>query len=395
MKMIRTFFTLFLALTVITGFAQKKPKISQAKTALEEGDYAEAKSIVDAAIVHEKTKEDPITWFVRGQVYAALDTANNEPGALETSLEAFDKTLELDPDQKKVNTIDFATGTVTNVESKKQGYYSYYYNRALDGYNSENFTDAANYFETAFYIMPSDTNAILNAAYSASLAKDDEKANRNFNKAYEAGVRDMNIFLQLYNYAFKKENFDDALDAIKKGREAYPNDIDLMKYEVNLYIQMEKIDEARQGIEKAIKAEPENTDLLFTLGVLKDESGDKEGALEAYNSALEVDPNHFNSLFNLGVISYNKASELVKEQGSLNYYPGKSRPDANEKKRYEELETMIEEKLKETLPTWEKLYTLNDTDLNVLQTLQYIYNGLKKTEQYNKISSELEALQEK
>jgi len=393
-KMMRTFFTLFLVLAVIAGFAQKKPKISQAKTALEEENYAEAKSIVDAAIVHEKTKEDPVTWFVRGQVYAALDTAGNEPGALETALEAFDKTLELDPGQKKVNTVDFTTGTVVNVDSKKQEYYAHYYNQALVNYNSENFNDAADYFETAFYIMPSDTNAILNAAYAAAYAKNDEKANEHFNKAYEAGLRDMNIFLQLYNYALGKENFDDALDAIKKGREVYPTNIDLMKYEVNLYIQMDKADEARQGIEEALKKEPENADLLFTLGVLKDESGDKDGAVETYNKAIEADPNHFNSLFNLGAIYYNEVSEFVKEQGGLNYYPGKSRPDLNEKKKYEELETMIEKTLKETLPTWEKLYTIDNTDLNVLQTLQYIYKGLKKTEQYDKISSELEAIQE-
>ena len=389
--MIRTFFTLFLASMLMTGFAQKKPKINQAETALEKGDYAEAKLIVDAAIVHEKTKEDPITWFIRGQVYAALDTANNEPGALETSLQAFDKALELDPDQKKINSIDLTTGTVTNVESKKQGYYAYYFNRASNSYNSEDFIDAADCFETAFYIMPSDTNAILYAATAAYYAKDDEKANENYTKAYEAGSRDMNVFLQLYNYQLGKENFDAALDIIKKGRDTYPDDIDLMKYEVNLYIQMDKVEEARESIEEAIKAEPENTDLLFTLGVLKEESGDREGAVEAYNEALKVDPNHFNSLFNLGVISYNEVSAFVKEQGSLNYYPGKSRPDPNEKKRYEELQTAIEETLNDTLPTWEKLYTLNNSDTNVLQTLQYIYKALNKTEQYNKISAELDA----
>ncbi|MDE0470847.1 MAG: tetratricopeptide repeat protein [Ekhidna sp.] len=389
--MIRTFFTLFLAAILTIGFAQKKPKINQAEAALKKRDYAEAKSIVDAAIAHEKTKEDPITWFVRGQVYAALDTANNEPGALETSLQAFDKALELDPDQKKINSIDLATGTVTNVDSKKQGYYAYYFNRASNSYNSENFMDAADCFETAFYIMPSDTNAILYAATAAYYAQDDEKANKNYTKAYEAGSRDMNVFLQLYNYELKKENFDAALDIIKKGRETYPDDIDLMKYEVNLHIQMEKTEEARKSIEKAIEAEPENTDLLFTLGVLKEESGDKEGALDTYNEALKADPNHFNSLFNLGVISYNEVSSFVKEQGSLNYYPGKPRPDPKEKKRYEELQTAIDETLRETLPIWEKLYTLNNSDINVLQTLQYIYKALKKTEQYNKISSELDA----
>lgn len=389
----RTLFTFLLAAICVVGYAQKKPKINQALSAMEDGDYATAKSIIDQAIVHEKTKDDAKTWYYRGQIYAALDTATNEQGALEEALKAFDKALEIDPEQKSINSVDFNTGSIENVDSKRQGYYSYYYNQAITDYNNESFDSSADNFETAYYIMPSDTNAILNAAYAAGAAGDDERSMTNFRKSMDAGVKDRTMFLQLYNYNVTNEQYDEGLVIIQKAREVYPEDVDLMRYEINLYLQLDRVDEAQKGLEEAIVADPENPDLLFSLGVLKDETGDTEGAKEAYNRAIGIDPNHFNSNFNLGVLAYNKVSELVKEQSSLNYYPGKSRPDPKEKKKYEELDAQIQVRLKESLPIWEKCYSIDSTDINVLQTLGYIYKALGNTQQFNKIDAELKAIQ--
>ncbi len=367
----------------VVGYAQKKPKINQALSALEEGNLAEAKSIIDEAIVHEKTKDDPKTWFYRGQIYAALDTANNEPGALDESLEAFDRVLELDPEQKSVNSVDFNTGQVVNVDSKRQGYYAYYYNEAISAYNKEKFGSAADNFETAFYINPSDTNAILNAAYAAVADGDTERAKDNFLKSYDAGVRDKTVFLQLYNYAVTEERFEDGLDIIRKGKKAYPGDIDFSKYEINLLIQLERTEEAKSELENAIEAEPQNADLYFSLGVLKEGLGDKESALESYRKAIEIDPTHYNANFNLGVAVFNEANELIKERNALSY---------KETTKNKELTKKINVQLEKALPIWEKLYSLKSADQTVLETLGYIYNSLGKKDKYNKIQDELDAL---
>ena len=213
----RTFVTIILATICVAGFSQKKPKLNKVQPAIEEGNYGEAKTIVDEAIVHEKTKEDPQTWFLRGQVYAALDTANNEPGALEESLKAFDKALELDPEQKKVSTVDFASGGgIVNIDTKRQGYYAYYYNNAITEYNNQNFEGAAENFETAYFINPADTNAILNAAYAANAAGLDEKAKAAFEKAYEAGSPDKNIFCSFITTQFKTKTMMLPLKPFKR-----------------------------------------------------------------------------------------------------------------------------------------------------------------------------------
>lgn len=377
----RTFLTVILAAICLTGYSQKKPKISTALSEMEKGNLSEAKTIIDAAIEHEKTMNVAKTWYYRGQIYAALDTAANEEGALEESLKSFDKALELDPEQKSINAFT-ATG-LENIDSKKQGYYAYYYNEAINAYNAETFDEATIHFETAFFINPSDTNAILNAAYSASASGNDEKAKANYEKSLEAGVKELTVYLQLYNYAVKEERLEDGLDIIRKAKAIYPSNIDVAKYEINLLMQLEKTDEARDGLVEAIKAEPENADLLFSLGVLEEELGNEEAAMNAYKQALEANPDHYNSNFNVGVFMFNEANELIKEKNALSY---------KEVSKNKELTTKIDDKLTVALPTWEKLYSLNGTDQTVLETLGYIYNSLKMTDKYNKIQDELDAI---
>ena len=377
----RTLLTLMLAAICVAGFSQKKPKIGQALSAMEDGELAEAKAIIDAATGHEKTMNDPKTWFYRGQIYAALDTANNEPGALEEALKSFDKALEMDPDQKSVSS--FTAGGIENIDSKRQGYYAHYYNLAIQAYNAEEYTSAADHFETSFFINPSDTNSILNAAYSALAGEDDERAKSNFIKSYEAGVKDKNIFLQLYNFAVKDEKYEEGLDVIRKAKEIHPNDIDLAKYEINLLIQLNKTDEAKEGLVKAIEADPSNADLHFSLGVLQEEVGEKEDAMTSYERAIEIDPNHYNSNFNVGVALFNEANELIKERNALSY---------KEEAKSRELTKQINIQLEKALPKWEKLYSLKGDDRTVLETLGYIYNSLNMDDKYNKIQSELDAL---
>ncbi len=388
----RTVLTLFLAAVCVVGYAQKKPKINQALSALEKGELAEAKSIIDAAIAHEKTMNDPKTWFYRGQIYAALDTTSGEPGAMEESLKAFDKAMELDPEQKATSSVDYNTGQIVNVDSKRQGYYAFYYGKAVAEYNAENFESAADNFTTSFYIMPSDTNAILNAAYSYQAAGITKKAEESYVSAYEAGVKEKTIFLQLYNLTIQEERFEDGLKYIRKGKEIHPNDLELSKYEINLLITLNKSDEAMEEIKSAIEADPNNADLLFSLGVLKDETGDTEGAMDTYKKAVSIDPNHFNSYFNIGAMLFNQTNTLVKEQSSLNYYPGKSRYDAAEKKKYESLDSQIDAKLKEALPVWEKLYSLKSNDADVMGSLIYVYKGLDMKTKANELQAKLDAM---
>lgn len=386
----RKLFTIMAVLTVVFSFAQKKPNINKAKAAMDKGDYSFAKSEVDRAIEDEKAKTKAKTWFYRGMIYMSLDTAGVEPGEYKTALESFDKTIELDPEQKQSgNYPGFATDIqalstgLGYVDYAKNNYYTYYYNNGIENYNAEEYAEASKNFETAYYLNNADTNAILNSAYSAALADDHETAKANFQKSLDAGLKDKNIFLQLYNYSVQAEDYEKALDIIGKAREVYPSDPDMAKYQIGLLIQLDKVDDAMVQAKEAIANNPENPELYFSYGTLLEETGNPEEAEKQYRKALEIDPDHFSSTFNLGVLIFNRSQELIKERNGLNY---------NEDKKIEELSSQIDVELKKALPVWEKLYQLNSTDSTVLETLGYIYTNLKMNDKAEKIQNELDGL---
>jgi len=386
-------FIILLALALsFSGYAQKKPKINKANQAREAGDLAEAKSIIDAAIEHEKTKDDGKTWYYRGLIYATIDTTSNEQyaslsdNALEEAMKAFQKADEIDPEGKGFYTSnDF--GIPVLKDQQISNYYSYYYNKAVIAFQNSEYTDAVANFENSYLVLPSDTNAYVNAAFAAHSGNLIEEAQKNYKLALEKGAKSKDLYynyISLLNGAVKDK--EAALDLVNQALDVYPKDGDLQKNRINLLIELDKVDEAKANLEEAIKAEPDNANLLFTLGVLNDQVGDIEGAKNAYERALKVDPNHYESNFNYGVMLINEANEVIKESNHL----GMSKAD---QKKAAELEPIIIQKLKDARPQWEKINEVSPGEKTVLETLLYIYTQLKLTDKAKEISAELDSME--
>lgn len=377
----RQFMTVLAAFVCVVAIAQKKPNITKAKTLYDKGEYAEAKAIIDQATTYEKTMGKAKTWYYRGMIYVSLDTAMSEPGAMVTAMESFNKALEIDPEQKSIS--EFTGLGVENVDTKIQAYYGYYYNTALEFYNGEDYNKAADNFENAYYIMPSDTNAMINAATSAGLVDDTERAKKNYTKALDAGMKDKNTFLRLYNYAVADEDLEEALLVLKRAKTIHPDDQDLQKYEIGVLSGLGRIDDAKQGIIDAIEKDPNSADLHYNLGIIHEQSGDVESARDSYRAAVKIDDSHYNSNFNLGVLAFNETQELIKERNALSY---------KETEKNKELTEKINSGLEEALPYWEKLYEMNGKDETVLETLSYIYTSLRMNDKAEKMADELDAL---
>lgn len=388
MKFKQTFLFVFAAVLTLSAYAQKKPKINKANSARESGELAEAKSIIDAAIEHEKTKDDAKTWYYRGLIYATLDTTSNEQfsgltdNALEEATKAFDKASELDPDEKGL----YVTGDMgipVLMDQQVNGYYSYYYNTAVEAFSSNEYETAVSNFENAAYIIKDDTGAVVNAAFAAHNGELYDAAIKNYRAAMDRGAQSIDLYYNLLNIlvAAKKDN-DAALALVNEGLEKFPNDPVLTKNRINLLINMDKVEDAKADLKNAIKAEPENPDLYFTLGVLLEETEDIDGAIEAYKKAIEVKPDHFESNFNYGVILINAANDVIKEVNKL----GMSKAD---QKKAREMQPVIEDKLQAALPQWERVYEINPDETQAIETLAYIYNQLGMKEKYKEMSSKL------
>src|SRR3954469_445446 len=82
------------------SYAQKS-KVNEAKSYYDEKSYDKAKTAIDMAVENEQTKSSDKAWYYRGLIYHALyknptyGTLCNR--CLETSYEAFNKALALNP----------------------------------------------------------------------------------------------------------------------------------------------------------------------------------------------------------------------------------------------------------------------------------------------------------
>ncbi len=85
------------------GFASmaQKAKVNSADEYLKSDKIDQAKADIEAALAHEKTKDDAKTWYVKGKIYEALATKNKSAADAEVAFEAFKKPSRSTPNSRK------------------------------------------------------------------------------------------------------------------------------------------------------------------------------------------------------------------------------------------------------------------------------------------------------
>ncbi len=385
---------LVIAAVAGTSYGQKKPKINQAENAREKGELGEAKEIIDAAIEHEKTKDDGKTWYYRALIYASLDTTSNPQyqnlasDPLAEAMRSFAKADELNKSDNDYYISDAMGIPVTRTQQIQQ-LWAHYLNKGVESYQNNDAESAAGWFEKTTVVQPEDTTGYI---YAASAAQSVEQWDRALEHYYtllndlEYGSKDVYNAV-IYIETNINEDPEKALEVVRMAREEYPDDPDFSRAEISMLINMERADEARSKLEAELERDPDNVDLLFTYGVLNDELGDVDAAVEAYNKALAADPNHYNSLYNLAALKTNTALDMIKEKNNLGI-------SAADKKKGQEMNEKINQSLKEALPLWEKANTLKPGERRTLETMQYIYVQLGQNEKAAAIGEKLEEMPE-
>ena len=385
--------TLALALLVsVSTYAQRKPNINKAKTELLAGNLAEAKTIIDEAILHEKTMDDGKTWYYRGLIYASIDTTSNadyqalSEDPLNEALMAFEKANEIDPEQSGYYIIS-GSAIPETFDNQLAKYYNFYFQNAVADYEADQLQEATDNFLLASRILVDDTTAISYAGYMASANGSIEEANGYFQQAIDKGAMDQNLYISIINGHLSSGNQDEALAAIKAAQEVFPTNTELKRQEITILINQGKSEQAMNELNSAIAAEPNDPALYFALALIHEELDDKSSALEAYSNALEVAPDHYESAFNKAVLIFNEANELYKEQAAL----GITRED---QVRSAELAPKIKEGFEAALPAWEQVYEIKKpVEGSTLESLYFLYSFLRMNDKAEMIGEELDALE--
>lgn len=381
---------LFVAVSA-TVYAQKpvKPNLNKALNQLNEGKLDEAKANIDAAINHDKMKDDGKTWYYRGLIYASIDTTSNEtyknldPNAFQVALEAFQKAEEMS--KGKGYFVQDATG-LPQTKEQQMGYWANtHVNKGADQYQQEEFESAIESFEKVSKILEKDTLGHLYAGFAANSSEQYDKAIEHFTAYVDNGGTSSDPLKLLNNIYIQKGDKEKALEVIRKGKEKFPEDPDFPKLEIGALIELNRIDEAKAGLEEAIKSEPDNKILHFYLGYANQNLGNLEEAKKNYEDALKIDGQYFEAQFYLARLMYADAAAIKKQMADLGI-------SAEDKKKRFELDKTLVEKLKVALPYWEKAEKINPNDQDVLDALYSIYGDLDMPEDAKRIEAKYKQL---
>lgn len=74
--------------------------------------------------------------------------------------------------------------------------YEYYYDKGVASYEAEDFEAAADNFEKAYSIKPTDGLSMLKAGYASLQIDDNKRAKMNFTKASENGIKYLDVYLK-------------------------------------------------------------------------------------------------------------------------------------------------------------------------------------------------------
>ena len=174
-----------------------------------------------------------------------------------------------------------------------------------------------------------------------------------------------------------QSNFKKSIEYLEKAKLIDSNDINLILLESNIRWEMGEVDQYQSLISKALEIEPNNVDLIFNLGVVNAEKGHFEDAISYYNKVIEIDSDYTKAYLNAAAMILEKEEPMIEEMNSL----GTSTADYN---RYDELKIERENLYREAIPYLEKVFELEDDNLNAARTLRNIFSQLDETESYNK-----------
>jgi tetratricopeptide (TPR) repeat protein len=377
-----------LFLIPLSVLAQKeiKPSVTKAEKALKAGKFDEAKSIIDVTIANQEfmvdkkgapSKSAAKAWYLKGLIYAAIDTTKEvkfkslEAEPYKVAVEAFAKSKEIGKGELTFLSDDMGLPILnTQLDGKLA---QAYLNVSMKAYQDDkDFKKAFEYMQRVVYFLPNDTTMLLNAGvYFAPSAEEYDQALNYIDKYHAAGGVNPDSYIQkLSIYLNKKKDYEKALSVTQDLMKRFPNNADFPKYELDIYIKMNKLPEAKAAMEKSAIANPKDIESRYYLGVISNEMKDPVEAKKWFNEVLKLNPDHYEATASLADMSYKDVRKVREERNDIS-----GTKDADLKKRAE-LFKLIEVKLKESVPYWEKCETLKPDEETVLYGLLSVYGDL-------------------
>ena len=340
-------------------------------------ELGKAKASIDLAANHDETKNEARTWHYYGIVYykiAAYPEFNDlDPDALNKSLNAFIKIIELDPAyaNDRQNLFD--------IYQHIQSITSNYFNKGAVAYENGEYKEAIECYKSAYksnsVIGQQDNEALLIAAQIALYnAKEYEMAVEICNQLLANQYESPKVYQYLAVANGQLGNDEDMVKYINEGRAKFPEDESLINEQINAYLKLQREAEIVDQIEEMAAKQTSNPIYYFILGTIYGNSESTlyniDSALGYYQKALELDPNHVDSYINIGSMYIDKSAALYNAANELGF-------DKESLKKYDIMVAEAKAFDEKALPYVEKAYELVSGDDAIKQALRTLYVRLK------------------
>ncbi len=402
-------------LVVAFAFAQKK-ELKAAEKAIKSNNYAEAKAALGQAEGMLSSMDDKLSskyHLLKAQALYAGGSGNQDD---------VDKAIE---ELKGVGSSDAADAAdLKNLMVKN------FLEKANAQYGNKQYAQAAGNFENIFRVSPQDTAFLYNAAISADLGQEVDKALDYYHELKDIGYtgietefyavekasgeekpfsnkNERDLYIKSGDYIKPSEKKtdskrpeivkriallyvsqgknDEAISAVKEARSQKPKDIDLIITEANLYYQLEDLDRYKALIQEATTLDPNNADLYYNLGVVSADAKDIENAEKYYKKALELNPSYVNAKMNLAALILSEESDIIEEMNGL----GNSAAD---NKRYDELKEKRLNVYRKAIPYLEGVLEQDPENDAAIKTLMNMYSAIGNDAKAKEMKSKLDAI---
>jgi len=369
----------------LVALGQKE--VVSAYNANKEGDYREAATYIEQAILIDKAAVKDKVWRYRGEIYLNISSDSTVsveyPHALRIAMESYLKAKDLDVKSRYEDEIRIG---LAQVQTKAN-------NIGIKNYVAEAFDQAGSSFDLAAEVARNfdmiDTMAVYNAALCYEKADLTDLAIERYLDCAAINYQVPNVFLfvsTLYRNTGKDEA---ALKILQVARVDYPREQSLIIEELNIYLTNKDFERAKTNLELAAKQDSTNEILWFSLGSVLDNIGMTEDAIVAYKKAIEVKSDYFDANYNLGALYFNKAVNGINDANEL-WKPRMSRTEASAQKK---LEDDSKEMFSTAKPFLESAFAADSKDVETIRSLKDIYARTGEDDKFIQMNNLLKTFQ--
>lgn len=335
----------------------------------------EAKTAIDLAVVHEKTKENPEAWTYYALVYSNLAADQKNEEFATKAAEGIMNAKKFDSEGKNK----------TNIAVAEQALYAFNFNQGVGYWEKTDYKNAYQSFDKGLIYSPNDTTLTYYAAIAALQLNDYKNGIEKYKQLIDR--KDFSnhtvVLVDLPKLYLSVQDTASALEYAALAVKEYPMNKNavIQNIELNLIVGNEK--KIIADIQKQIEIDNNNKTLYYYLGLAQNAAGQPKEAYDAYKKAIALDPNYSDANLNAAVVLINSTRDEIQ---ALN--DDKTLSNNQYTERLDKLKTQI----KPAEAYFLSVLSIEPKNEMALRGLKSLYDFLQLEEKSKEIQTRIDAI---